>query len=287
MVVGSSRNGGQSSRKGRIPRGGVISGATLFAILLVAVGWLRREESNLIADEGLGYALGITGLSCMALLLLYSVRKRVRLLRGSGRISSWFQIHMLLGLAGPVALLYHCNFQLGSLNSNVALFCALIVSASGVVGRLIYTRIYLGLTDRRRTLDDMREEVNEARALIGKGVYMHELSGILSEFEERVTREKRGGFERFFSYLSIGWTSLRVRRDALRCLSRLKAGTSEIEEDSAALRGSIRRYVGAVRSIETLSVYERFFALWHVMHLPLAFLLYVSATVHVIAVHMY
>ena len=102
-----------------------------------------------------------------------------------------------------------------------------------------------------------------------------------------MTREKRGGFERFFSYLSIGWTSLRVRRDALRCLSRLKAGTSEIEEDSAALRGSIRRYVGAVRSIETLSVYERFFALWHVMHLPLAFLLYVSATVHVIAVHMY
>jgi hypothetical protein len=33
--------------------------------------------------------------------------------------------------------------------------------------------------------------------------------------------------------------------------------------------------------------YERMFALWHVLHVPLLFLLIAATTVHVIAVHLY
>jgi hypothetical protein len=35
------------------------------------------------------------------------------------------------------------------------------------------------------------------------------------------------------------------------------------------------------------SVYERVFALWHAFHLPLCFLLFAAAFVHVIAAHLY
>ena len=41
----------------------------------------------------------------------------------------------------------------------------------------------------------------------------------------------------------------------------------------------------AVRKAAMFAFYERLFALWHVLHLPLFFLLIFTATLHVVAVH--
>lgn len=286
VAVAQTRSGRATSR-GRAPRGRFISGATLLSGVVIAAGWWRRDESNWVADEGVGYGLGIVGLSCLVSLLLYSLRKRMRALRSVGRISSWFQIHMLLGLAGPVAILYHCNFHLGSLNSNVALLCALVVAASGVVGRVIYTRIHYGLSDRRTTLEDVREEVGRARRAIAQDDLSSDLGTVLDEFEGQVTRHKRNALDGIWCFVALGHRCRRARRRALRSLRRSTGLSSDIAAARRELRVSIRRYIGAVRRTETLGVYESFFSLWHVLHLPLACLLFVAAAVHVIAVHMY
>jgi hypothetical protein len=34
-------------------------------------------------------------------------------------------------------------------------------------------------------------------------------------------------------------------------------------------------------------VYQRLFGLWHVLHLPLIFMLFLAGIVHVVAVHVY
>ena len=39
--------------------------------------------------------------------------------------------------------------------------------------------------------------------------------------------------------------------------------------------------------VAQFSLYERLFALWHILHLPIFFLMVLSAIVHVVAVHMY
>ena len=39
--------------------------------------------------------------------------------------------------------------------------------------------------------------------------------------------------------------------------------------------------------VAQFSFYERLFALWHVFHLPIFFMMVISALVHVLAVHMY
>lgn len=133
------------SRRGRTASDaagvGVVGAA---AALALAYGWSRRGELDLIAEEGLGYALGVVGLAMMALLLLYSLRKRWGALRSAGPAPTWLKIHMMLGILGPTAILYHANFRLGSLNSRAALFCMLVVSGSGVVGRFLYTRTQQG-----------------------------------------------------------------------------------------------------------------------------------------------
>jgi len=41
------------------------------------------------------------------------------------------------------------------------------------------------------------------------------------------------------------------------------------------------------RLVVQFRVWERVFALWHAVHVPLAFLLFAAAFVHVVAVHMY
>jgi hypothetical protein len=283
-VMGNGSN--RSVPKSRTPRGTLISGATLLAGLTIVLGWLGRDESNRVADEGLGYVFGIFGMSCMTLLLLYSVRKRVRVLRGAGRISTWFQIHMILGLVGPVAILYHCNFHLGSLNSNVALLSALVVAASGVVGRLIYTRIHHGLSDRRSTLDDARNEVERARHAISGVQPMHEVWAALEAFEKRGTRPRRNPLDGVWSFVTIGHRCRVAKRRALRSLRQIGdlAGSEVTQRE---LQSAVKVYVGSVRRTATIGVYERVFALWHILHLPLAFLLYTSAVVHVVAVNMY
>ncbi len=286
VAMGSTSRGTRKSRRAA-PSGGLISVATLLALCAVLAGWWGRDESNWVPDEGAGYTLGIFGLSCMVALLLYVVRKRARALRGAGRISTWFQIHMVLGLVGPVAILYHCNFHLGSLNSNVALACALVVSASGVAGRVVYTRIHHGLSDRRTTLDEVREEVGRARRAIAGDDSLPELWATLEEFEGRVIRRKRNPLDAVWSFLVLGQRCRRTRGRAMRSLRRAVASHPEIAASRRELRSSVGQFVAAVRRAETFGVYERVFALWHVLHLPLSFLLYVSAAVHVVAVNMY
>ena len=64
----------------------------------------------------------------MVLLLIYPLRKRVRAFAFLGSARIWFQIHMILGVAGPVLILYHCTYRMGATNSNVALWSMIIVS---------------------------------------------------------------------------------------------------------------------------------------------------------------
>ena len=95
---------------------------------------------------------GIIGGSLMLLLLLYSLRKRWSWLRFLGPTPSWFRAHMVLGILGPLCILYHSNFSTGATNSNVALFCMLTVAGSGLVGRYIYAHIHHGLYGRKLQL---------------------------------------------------------------------------------------------------------------------------------------
>jgi hypothetical protein len=241
---------------------------------LVSWGWLSRDELYLDAGFGLGYALGIAGTAMMVLLLGYSIRKRSRRLRSAGPIRHWFRVHMLLGLFGPVAVLFHSRFQLGSLNSSVALGCVLLVAGSGVVGRLIYPRIHHGLTGQRATLRELRKAVQERRgALDAIRAQRPQLAEGVEAFE-RLALERRGALSAGLALLRLGTKAPRLRREARGSLS-------------PGGRKAVDAYLRALRRAAGFGFYERIFAWWHAFHMPLCVMLAVAATVHVVAVHMY
>ena len=162
---------GNKSGAGRQTRLHTLTGKrirTLLFYLLVlaalAVGWQKRGQVYLTPEQGAGYLLGIIGASLILLLLLYPLRKHARWMRSLGAVRHWFRAHMMMGVIGPVCILYHSNFQLGSMNGNIALFSMLLVASSGLVGRYFYTRIHYGLYGRKADLAHLGSDAAAAKS---------------------------------------------------------------------------------------------------------------------------
>jgi hypothetical protein len=279
----------------------LVSFFTLAVMAALYFGWTARNEYLLTAESGLGYALGIIGGSMMLLLLIYPLRKRFY--HSAIFIFStknWFKLHMMLGVLGPLLILYHANFSLGSTNSNVALGSMLLMVASGLIGRYIYGKIHYGLYGKKVHLqelinhqllagkqldDDQADEailISEAlierlhaseRSLVGRKGLFGNLSRVFTL-----------GLSTRFSY----WILVRrLRKDQLNnkrymCLSR-----AERRQQLKPVRLHIASHLSTVRKISGLIFYERLFSLWHMLHLPIFFMLIITGFVHVYAVHAY
>jgi hypothetical protein len=274
---------------------GELRAYALISVFLVA-GWLVRDLDLITPEQGTGYWLGIIGGSLMLSLLLYPLRKKIRFLHRLGSTRRWFRMHMILGLVGPLLVLYHCNFQLGSFNSRVALYCMLLVAVSGIVGRHFYAAIHRGLYGRKLTLGELQRDLSSsAEKSQGLATLMPKLVARLDKLCNQLQGDKvtnslgiRRSLKWLFTYrllrLSLLWTARRelrlaaVRFDVVaRDQKRLRRTTSRFVRDYTKLMTRVARF----------TVYERLFAIWHVLHLPIFFVMVLSALVHVLAVHMY
>jgi hypothetical protein len=251
-------------------------------MVLIYAGWQRRMDWPLSAESGLGYALGIVGGSLMLLLLLYPVRKRGRLLRNFGPTKYWFKAHMLFGVLGPLCILFHSGFKLGSLNSNVALLCMLLVASSGLVGRYFYTRIHHGLYGRKATLQELQQHSALLKQSLSEQLQQTPvLLDRVTAFEAGVASQPRNLLASFVTLLSLGVRTWFVYLTvALTPITR-----------HAPYKRQLVRHIGAhlasIRKVAEFHFYERLFAIWHVLHLPLFLILIASGVIHVIVVHMY
>jgi hypothetical protein len=273
-------------------------GAALFAVatmVMMYLGWQWRDAGYLTAERGLGYTLGIVGGVLMTLLLLYPLRKKqVKLFRW-GPIRYWFRLHMLFGVLGPLTILFHSNFKLGAINSNVALISMLLVAGSGLIGRYIYTRIHYGLYGAHVTLSGLQERIAAAKggfANLFRSV--PEAAETLARLESWLLRERSG----LVRSLTFPWVVLRcwyARRRIIRLMHRKlvrhgsKSDWSQ-EKTQRAQRVAARfvaGYIDNLRRVAEIGTYERMFAWWHILHLPLFLMMLLAGIVHVIAVHMY
>ncbi len=272
--------------------GFVVLLAYIVVMFLIYAGWQQRPEWPMTAESGPGYALGIIGGSLMLLLMLYPLSKHLRILRKLGPTRFWFRVHMLFGVLGPVCILFHSGFQLGSMNSNIALFCMLTVASSGLIGRYFYTKIHHGLYGRKASLQELQQHSH----LIGDALVekLKTTPWVLERvqcFETRVCNQSVSLIGSLWTLLSLG-----IRTWSLYLLFRFSSDAKKysLSHDYTVKRrykAHLNRHIGAhlasIRKVAEFNFYERFFAIWHVLHYPLFLMLLVSGVVHVIAVHMY
>lgn len=273
--------------------------ARLWPVLLVAVlvfGWNFPTERYIAPTRGFGYALGIIGGSLMLLLLLYSARKHFEWLRFLGPTPSWFRFHMVLGILGPLCILFHANFHTGATNSNVALFSMLAVAGSGFIGRYFYAHIHHGLYGRKLELGELQAGAAGLRALSGSVSFLPDLVARLEAAEKRLLASgPRLSLLGFLKPVVVGFATLRARwglhRYVRRALRESARNSPAIAAQARRLKRAARTYVdrrlAATRRVAEFEGYERLFSLWHALHVPLIFMLILAAVIHVIAVNVY
>jgi hypothetical protein len=251
----------------------------------LAVGWSQRDALGIVPAEGIGYALGIVGLALMALLLLYSLRKRVAALRNLGSLPGWFRSHMVLGIVGPTAILFHANFQVHSLNAKVALYAMLTVAGSGYFGRFIYTRVHHGLYGQRETLRDLTERAAESRALLDESIHgFGAAQDVVRRFEERALRPGRGVLVRILYAFIVPVREISAFRRARALLRKSNSADARWLPEAESL---LRAHLRTVSRAAAFELWESIFSVWHTLHFPLTAALFLAAALHVLAVNAY
>jgi len=260
----------------------------VFALLLAAAmlwAWSLRDYRYLEAESGLGYALGIIGASLMVILLLYPLRKRLRFMRDWLKIKAWFRLHMLLGVLGPLCILLHCNFSLGSTNSNVALVSMLLVAGSGLIGRYLYGKFHFGLYGQQVGLQQLRTDLDY--------LYQQLETSPLAD-------PQRGGLQALYEGCvdiiesqrqKVSFRQLMGHRRWLRRMTRQALAGTATDGAGASARRQLdehrRAMVALLDKLAGLRLGERLFGLWHVIHIPVFLLMVVTAIVHIFVVHWY
>jgi len=260
----------------------LVSAAIVLAVLAAGADFYRTPLLERAHHDGywqwkaggsVGHKLGITGASMMVLMLLYSVRKRVGALRRLGPLSRWLDVHIYLGVFGPLLIVLHSSLKVQGLVA-LSFWSMVVVALSGVLGRYLYLQI--------------------PRTRAGEEVALAEL--------EAQDRELSGQLRNRFD---LGEAQL-ARLDALVAVPTrvgLVGGFVRLVTDDLRLRSGLRAFAASCRSVPRPVVREfervvrqkahvhrrillwdrvhELFHYWHVLHKPFALVMYVFMIVHV------
>lgn len=253
-----------------------------------------------------GYNLGLAGGLMMLTLLLYPLRKRWKFLENFGFLPSWFKWHMVLGILGPLTIIFHSTYHVyipyihptGSINAAVAMYCMLLVSGSGTFGRFFYTKIHHGLYGRQTTVNELKGELEQSGDVKSVFSFAPNIEKKLEDFrvaEKKYSKTSGLGFGNFImASIRAWWLSLTLTRELRRIMhaqAKEKQFTAAQRQGMEALfndyRDKIDAYLHAVRDAAQFHTYERLFSWWHIFHIPLVYMMVFSAFYHVYAVHAY
>jgi hypothetical protein len=96
-------------------------------------------------------------------------------------------------------------------------------------------------------------------------------------------------------FLSLGARARGVRRRCTQEFARayrmharaVKWDAARQQRDLAGGKALIASFLAGAQRVAQFSRYERLFSLWHVLHVPLVWMMVFSAIAHVVAVHAY
>jgi len=260
---------------------------SVFILSVLTLSWNERDEFWFSAEEGIGYAFGIIGSTLMLLLLLYPARKYWKPMRHAFKVHHWFRLHMIFGVLGPVFILLHSNFNLGSLNSNIALYSMLTVAISGLLGRYVYQKLHRGLYGERINFSDLKGSYQLAKLEFSLLTFLtNDIQQLLPQIESVLTQQS----------VSIGssvWARREIKtikHNSKKAIKDLLLNSNEGKCNQNEILQSVSCWDDGIASLEKMAsyaLYARLFSLWHVFHLPLFIMMIITAIVHIFVVHIY
>ncbi|MBX2812271.1 MAG: 4Fe-4S dicluster domain-containing protein [Myxococcales bacterium] len=230
--------------------------------------------------------LGYLGGGMMVVSAMYTVRLNVPLLRRMGGARTWFDLHVVFGLAGPILGLLHTNFAITDIAARpmvVSLWWMVFaIVLSGLLGRFFYTAIprLEAAAERARTeLDRGIKSVADEWSSMTVSV------NVLAQFMK--AQEKTGPAAAKLEELSAGraliellkneYQHIRSRR-ALRKSTIGKIKNDELRNTTLQL---VRQRADVDRRVALYSVTKRMLGWWRSIHIAVTVFMFVLLIFHV------
>jgi hypothetical protein len=222
-----------------------------------------------------GYWLGIVGTALMVVMHVYSVRRRARVLRDVGRLSSWLNFHIYCGLLGPALIVLHSSFKVQGLVA-LSFWSMIAVAGSGVLGRYLYLQIPRRRSGDELTMSEMAELNHEISDRLRNefGLSDQDLKGL----RKIATKDfnQRSGLASLLVRLPVQGVALRWK---LRRFARgLKLPSGPLLRE---MLRQARQMALLERRIILWQRLQQLFHYWHVFHKPFAIVMYLFAAVHI------
>ena len=235
-------------------------------------------------SKGIWHPLGWTGSAMMIIMLLYSVRKRVGLIRSWGRLPNWLTAHMFLGIMGPMLVTFHTTFKFGGIITT-SYICMMITMASGLVGRYIYIQIPRGLSGAELAAQDIARMVQELDGALGWYSTRVNVAALFDEIRIDTARSGRDNpvaalFWMIRTDLVNHFKIGRLKR-TLRTRHRLDRPTRRM------IVGLLKKKTALVRRMNFLSTSQSLLHYWHVLHRPLAVVMFGIMFLHIIVFYLF
>lgn len=255
---------------------GLLSGAT--PPVEAVLGWS--------AVTGIGRWMGYIGAGMMVISALYTLRLHVPGLRRIGSSRTWFDFHVVFGLAGPVLSLLHTDMQIWAIHERALVvslwWCVTFIVVSGIVGRFLYTAIpkLEASTEReKRRLDEGIQQIADQWAAMTMS------ANVLAQFQKaREKSEDDGGAHEDMGAFAFFWFLVRseVSRISGEISLRFKTlgGMQNKKLRASTIRLMSRRSV-VERRMQLYGLAKRLLAQWRGIHIGVSIVMFVLLIAHV------
>ncbi len=240
---------------------------------------LRSSFHTQLRPSGeLGLLYGYVGAAILLLLLLYSVRKRVRALHGLGKLSRWLNVHIFFGIAGPMMITLHAGFHVTGAIA-IGYWAMIGVMLSGFVGYYLLRQVGGALSETEDASHMLTEELEALdRELTERFAFTPSDMAAL-RFRSGSARAERMGAVTSLFYL-LGHDVLGIL-DSLGLLPTSAAETRLRPFDRRLLRALTRRHLAIERRRAFLRQTSALFHYWHTIHKPFTFVLFIMMGIHI------
>ncbi|MBK7189112.1 MAG: hypothetical protein IPH86_10635 [bacterium] len=218
-----------------------------------------------------GHGVGILGSFMIVLLLLYSLRKRMRVLQRAGQLPIWLRYHIFLGVAGPILITLHTAFKVGGLVS-VSYWSMVAVALSGFFGRYLYQQIPRNVLGE--TLDVAEIEARNEALLVELSMNHNmddRAAAVLEDLALRKLEHRAAPMALLMLPFLNGMLVRQLQRWSLR----------HVDGDRAVAVRLAKEWVLQTRRLRLFHLIRDLFHYWHVFHKPFAFIMIFVMIVHV------
>jgi uncharacterized protein (UPF0333 family) len=262
------------------------------AVLAIMVAVLRPYTQG----SDFGYYLGLAGGLMMLSLFLYPIRKYWTKLDRVGSLRAWFTGHIVMGIGGPLLILFHSTFQTKSINGGVAFWSMIVVVISGLVGRYIYVLVYEHLDHGNAALSSLDAYLQTRADAPAKAAgFSPAAFALMDQYRQFVATSLMSTGGRIWSFVTMAHREQRIIKQCKTEIVRaVKAEAMQNQWANGRLRSEVKAefeivddYIRAANATVRYAYWERKLAKWNLVHIPLVYILLVSGVYHVVAVHMY